>query len=87
MQTMYYTTHNFIRHTDNVVDLTEYRRRLERARQEQTLDFDVDCADEPVQPTAGAPRAAVFGGHLLEGFASLGIIVMTVVFTAQVLFG
>ena len=31
MQTMYYTTRNFIRHTDNVVDLTEYRRRLARA--------------------------------------------------------
>ena len=27
MQTLYYTTGNFIRHTGNVVDLTEYRRR------------------------------------------------------------
>ncbi|MBQ3135593.1 MAG: hypothetical protein IJB75_07270 [Oscillospiraceae bacterium] len=85
MQTMYYTTHNFIRHTDNVVDLTEYRRRLDRARQEQTLDFAVDDEDTPVQ-AAAAPRAAGLGG-LLEHCASFGIIVMTLVFTAQVLFG
>ena len=31
MQTVYYTTSNFIRHTGNVVDLAEYRRRLTRA--------------------------------------------------------
>ena len=35
MQTMYYTTRNFIRHTDNIVDLTEYRRRLAQVREEQ----------------------------------------------------
>ena len=34
MQTLYYTTGNFIRHTGNVVDLTEYRRRLAQAQQE-----------------------------------------------------
>lgn len=83
MQTMYYTTRNFIRHTDNVVDLTEYRRRLARARQEQSLDFAVDCDDAPVQ-TAAAPRR---GSLLLENCASFGVIVMTLVFTAQVLFG
>ena len=86
MQTMYYTTHNFIRHTDNVVDLTEYRRRLDRARQEQTFDFDVECEDAPVQ-TVAAPRTAGLGSLLLENCASFGVIVMTLVFTAQVLFG
>ena len=34
MQTLYYTTGNFIRHTGNVVDLTEYRRRLAQTEQE-----------------------------------------------------
>lgn len=85
MQTMYYTTRNFIRHTDNVVDLTEYRRRLARAEQEQTLNFELDCDDAPVQ--TAAPRTAGLGGLLLENCASLGVIVMTLVFTAQVLFG
>ena len=31
MQTVYYTTHNFIRSTGNVVDLAEYRRKLAQA--------------------------------------------------------
>lgn len=84
MQTMYYTTRNFIRHTDNVVDLTEYRRRLARVRQEQAMDFAADCDDAPVQ--TAAPRTAGLGG-LLEHCASFGVIVMTLVFTAQVLFG
>ena len=44
MQTRYYATENFIRHTDNVVDLTEYRRRLEQARQEQVPE------DAPAAP-------------------------------------
>ena len=83
MQTMYYTTRNFIRHTDNVVDLTEYRRRLERVRQEQTFDFEPDCAPVPVQ-AAVAPRRSTL---LLDNCASFGIIVMTLVFTMQVIFG
>ena len=33
MQTMYYTTSNFIRHTGNVVDLTEYRRKQALAQE------------------------------------------------------
>ena len=84
MQTMYYTTRNFIRHTDNVVDLTEYRRRLARAEQEQTLDFSVDCDEGPVQAAVAAPRRSSL---LLENCASFGIIVMTLVFTMQVIFG
>ena len=84
MQTMYYTTRNFIRHTDNVVDLTEYRRRMERARQEQSFDFEVEYENEPAVQAAAAPRRSSL---LLEHCASLGIIVMTLAFTVQVLFG
>ena len=84
MQTMYYTTRNFIRHTDNVVDLTEYRRRLARAEQERTFNFDLDREAEPVQTAAAAPRRSTL---LLENCASFGVIVMTLVFTMQVLFG
>ena len=28
MQTLYYSTSNWIRHTDNIVDLEQYRRKL-----------------------------------------------------------
>ena len=28
MQTLYYTTNNFVRHSGNIVDLSEYRRKL-----------------------------------------------------------
>ena len=34
MQTIYFETTHFIRHTGNLVDLTEYRRKLEQIRQE-----------------------------------------------------
>ena len=62
MQTIYYSTPNFIRHTGNVVDLAEYRRKLSLAqegslapqpRYEESRDFDYDCpwpvraAEEP----------------------------------------
>lgn len=87
MQTMYYTTRNFIRHTDNVVDLTEYRRRLARAQQEQTLNFELDCEDAPARTAVAGPRSAGLRTLSLENLASLGIFVMTLAFTVQVLFG
>lgn len=33
MQTLYYNTDRYIRHNDNIVDLAEYRRRVEAVRQ------------------------------------------------------
>ena len=33
MQTIYYTTTHFVRHTGNVVDLEEYRRKLALTRE------------------------------------------------------
>lgn len=57
MQTMYYTTSNFIRHSGNVVDLTEYRRKQALA-QEGSLapqpkvdeDYDYDFAFGELEP-------------------------------------
>ena len=54
MQTRYYATENFIRHTDNVVDLTEYRRRLEQARQEQAPEDARPRCSPP--PSSRSPR-------------------------------
>ena len=50
MQTVYYQTSNFIRHTGNVVDLNEYRRKMALA-QEGSL------APQPLTNPGGLPLA------------------------------
>ena len=80
MQTMYYTTRNFIRHTDNIVDLTEYRRRLAQVREEQ----ESVCTPEQSAPATGIP--ALLRALTLDGAASLCVVVMTLTFTLRVLF-
>ena len=53
MQTVYYQTSNFIRHTDNVVDLNEYRRKMALAQEgslapkPQVQDFEEEW-EQPV---------------------------------------
>ena len=76
MQTLYYTTKSFIRHQDNVVDLTEYRRRLAQAVQAQA---------EPRRSRRSHTGRASRGALFLDGCASLGVVVMTVIFTLRVL--
>ena len=52
MQTIYYSTPNFIRHQGNIVDLGEYRRKLALA-QEGSLapqpEYDWEAEPAPVQ--------------------------------------
>ena len=43
MQTVYYTTRNFIRSTGNVVDLAEYRRKLAQAEGSLAPVSCLDC--------------------------------------------
>lgn len=90
MQTLYYTTYNFIRPADNkVVDLNEYRRKLACARTEQ----DRWCAEpeEDDEPRAYVPRPRRSRQRqerrwtLLDKWAAMGIIVMTFTFTLHVL--
>lgn len=90
MQTLYYTTSNFVRHTDNIVDLSEYRRKLERMQadrlrwQEYGEVEEVETAEIQPRPRRSQQRrerrAAV-----LDMWASMGILVMTLTFTAYVL--
>ena len=55
MQTMYYKTSNFIRHTGSVIDLTELRRRQAAAAQRDSLARRRDpLYEEPEAETAGA---------------------------------
>lgn len=88
MQTLYYTTNNFVRHTGNVVDLSEYRRKLESARQEQLMWQQAE--DELQEETYVAPRPRRSSRRqrralMLDTWASMGILVMTVTFTLHVL--
>lgn len=84
MQTLYYTTSNFIRHTDNVVDLCEYRRKLERAR---SMSMNCDRVQAECPPADARPRAAAAArrGLMLDTCASLCIVVMTLTVTLHVL--
>lgn len=89
MQTLYYTTYNFIRHTDNVVDLGEYRRKLARAHDQQ-LSWQAEPEEEyEPQPFQPRPRRSQQRQErrwaLMDKLAAAGIVVMTITFTLHVL--
>ena len=92
MQTVYYTTSHFIRHTGNVVDLAEYRRKLAQAEgslapapaQEEPVIRLVPHLTEVDRPRQErAPRR--LPRLSLDGWASVGVLVMTLTFTLRVL--
>ena len=90
MQTLYYTTSNFVRHTDNIVDLSEYRRKLERLQADR-LRWQVCQEAEEYEPAEVQPRPRRSQQRrerkaaLLDMWASMGVLVMTVTFTLYVL--
>jgi len=90
MQTMYYTTNNFVRHTGNVVDLSEYRRKLAAAQSRQ-MDWQEQEVEEEAEPAVVAlrPRRSRERREqrslLLDMWASMGVLVMTITFTLHVL--
>ena len=88
MQTLYYTTENFIRHTGKVVDLTEYRRRLPRVEQEpeEAGETRVLLPRESVPgPRRTRARRARRRALVLDACASMGVVVMTLTFTLRML--
>jgi len=100
MQTIYYTTSNFIRHESNVVDFNEYRRKLALADEgslapkPQLEDYASDSFEEawerPVlREVTPRPRRSrrQTGAWALDIGASLGVVVMTLTFTLQILLG
>lgn len=90
MQTLYYTTNNFVRHTGNVVDLSEYRRKLSAAQQTQAA-WQVQDEDEETELSGFQPRPRRSQQRqerraaLLDMWASMGMLVMTITFTLHVL--
>lgn len=96
MQTMYYATSNYIRHTGNLVDLNEYRRRQAIAQEGSLapqLDAAVEAEPAPAQevtltllPAERPRRRSRCEGSawVLDVCASLCVVVMTLAFTLQV---
>lgn len=81
MQTIYFTTTHFIRHEGNLVDLTEYRRKLALAQAQPE--------PEPPQPqrTVPAPRRRrlLRPGLMLDCAASVALIITALSFAAKIL--
>ena len=95
MQTIYYSTPNFIRHTGNVVDLDAYRQKLALLR-EDSLAPRLDTDDAAWPEAEVAPRRDRRPRHtgrrasrawLLDICASLSVVAMTLAFTLRVLAG
>lgn len=97
MQTIYYTTSNFIRHTGNLVDLDEFRRRQalaqrdSLARKPQALEWTAPAEEETlfrpqVLPRSSARSRRAHGiAWLLDACASLGVVVMTLTFALRLM--
>lgn len=80
MQTIYFTTTHFIRHEGNLVDLTEYRRKLALAQAQPE--------PEPPQPqrTGPAPRRRLLRpGLMLDCAASVALIITALSFAVKIL--
>ena len=84
MQTIYFTTSNFIRHEGNLVDLTEYRRKL---AQIQAQPAPAPEEDEPVRPvrTHAPRRRSLPPTMMLDCAASVALIVTALTFAVKIL--
>lgn len=81
MQTIYYTTPNFIRHEDNLVNLTEYRRKLALAQGQP----DQAEEEQPVRTRTVRRRAASSILSTLDFAASIAVILTAVSFAVEIL--
>lgn len=87
MQTIYTTSHCLVKRTAQIVDLAEYRRKLEQAEQAVCVPAPVstwEVADHTPQPRprTNHTRRSVWA---LDICASLCVCVMTLAFTVQIL--
>ncbi len=79
MQTIYFTTTNFIRHEGNVVDLTEYRRKLALAQGVTEPAVEEEPAFTP-RPRTNHRRRKVLSHMALDYAASLALIITALSF-------
>ena len=81
MQTIYFTTSNFIRHEGNLVDLTEYRRKLAQAQGQP----EPEEAPRPVRARTVHRRRGFLPGIMLDCAASVALIVTALTFAVKIL--
>ena len=83
METIYFTTSNFIKHEGNMVDLTEYRRKLALAQgipQEEPEE-----EPRPVRARTRRRSRSLLTGLMLDYAASAAIFVTALTFTLKIL--
>ena len=90
MQTIYTTSYRLgVR--DNVIDLSEYRRRLEQTVEQPEEDLEMNPLlwarerEEAPRLRSRAGRAAGIGAWCMDIMASAGVLAMTLAFTVSVL--
>lgn len=83
MQTIYFTTSNFIRHEGNMVDLTEYRRKLALAQ--GRAEPEENEVIQPVRTRTVHRRRAALPGMMLDYAASVALIITALSFAAKIL--
>ena len=90
MQTIYTTSYRLgVR--DNVIDLNEYRRRLEQTVEQPEEDLEMNPllwareSEETPRSRSRARRAAGIGAWAMDIMASAGVLAMTLAFTVTVL--
>ncbi len=83
MQTIYFTTSNFIRHEGNLVDLTEYRRKLALAQGQSAPEAKEDI--QPVRERSTHRRRTAFPGMMLDYAASIALIITALSFAVKIL--
>ncbi len=79
MQTVYYTSKTPLAPRSNIVDLAEYRRRLEAVQPEE------EPVPAPFQPRQRRSRRRQLWGLFWDACAGMGILLMTLTFTLRVL--
>ena len=82
MQTVYFTTSNFIRHEGNVVDLTEYRRKLAQVQSKAEPQVEEEPVFAPRPRTNH--RRRVLPGMMLDYAASLALIITALSFAVAI---
>ena len=86
METIYFTTTNFIRHEGNLVDLTEYRRKLALAQGKSEPETYVEePSARPVRARTSRRRRGFLPGMMLDCAASVALIVTALTFAVKIL--
>lgn len=83
MQTIYFTTSNYIRHEGNMVDLTEYRRKLALAQGQAEPEEKEEI--QPIRARTVHRRKTILPGMMLDYAASIALIITALSFAAKIL--